>query len=163
MVDIIQIQTAIVGWIHIYFVIIWLGGAIFINRTLIPKISPKNSTISEEQANKLMQDISERFKKIAFISIIIVALTGITRVLMMNISHKALFETNYGTIIMMKASLLAAIIVAGIVLSRIIDKCKTASIEEIRSEQRRIKIISEIIIGLGAVTVLLGVLLRVGI
>ena len=64
---------------------------------------------------------------------------------------------------MMKASLLAAIIIAGIVLSRIIDKCKTASIEEIRSEQRRIKIISEIIIGLGTVTVLLGVLLRVGI
>jgi uncharacterized membrane protein len=161
MVDIIQIQTAIVGWIHIYFVIIWLGGAIFINRGLIPQI--KNSNISEEQANKLMQDISGRFKKIAFISIIIIALTGMTRLSMMNISHKALFETNYGTIIMMKASLLAAIIIAGIVLSRIIDKCKTASIEEIRSEQRRIKIISEIIIGLGTVTVLLGVLLRVGI
>ena len=163
MVDIIQIQTAIVGWIHIYFVIIWLGGAIFINRTLVPKIRPENSDISEEQANKLMQDISGRFKKIGFVSIIIIALTGITRLSMMNINHKVLMETNYGMIIMMKASLLVAIIVAGTILSRIIERCKTASIEEIRNEQRKIKIMSEIIIGLGSITVLLGVLLRVGI
>ncbi len=158
----------ILGWIHLLSIIIWIGGAIFYDRILQTSLK----TIAPDQAGKLVQDIMKRFIPLVWVSLIAVAATGLLRAGARGVlTSNALASTSYGNLLLAKMSLFLVIIVIGVVITR--TGLKLFKLAPPASQgvplgpppafvikaQQRIKMLSEINIGLGVVAVLLAVAL----
>ena len=152
MVDIVHL---ILDGVHLLAIMVWIGGAIFLDRILQPSMS----SIPPDQAGKLMAGILKRFTPLAGSSFAIIGITGIIRsYLKGSVNIAFLLESSSGNLLLLKAALVCVMLVFGLVLARTGKKLeKRPSPEDARKIQKRIKLLSETNIGVGIIVVLLAV------
>ena len=109
------IAGVVIGWFHIMAVVAVLGGSFFIN-TVLGSVS-KNLTPPE--AGKLNQGVGEAFGKVAWISTIVILITGVMRAAGLDLFKRSvLIETTYGNLLLVKIVLFAVIIVNMVGITR---------------------------------------------
>lgn len=101
---------SLVDFLHQFFTIAWIGGMIFIGLVLKPSLA----VIDPGQAGQLFGAIAKRFTIIAWLSMIVLAITG-----WMKTPDDALFDTSagYGLTLTIKHVLYIAAVLIGIAIT----------------------------------------------
>lgn len=151
------------GWLHILAVVIWIGGSIVLDVILRPG-SIRSMGLTQEQAARLGQAISRRFSPMVWISVGIIAVTGVLRAARIGVlSFEGLTSSTYGLILSVKLVLFLLMMIVGVMIGRTgLRLARLDEPEESLKAQTRIRKLSEINIVLGIAVVLLAVILRYG-
>ncbi|MFQ5871056.1 MAG: CopD family protein [Candidatus Geothermarchaeales archaeon] len=151
----------VLGWVHVFAVIAVVGGSVFSDRILQPSLQ----SISPDQAGKLFEAVAKRFTALVWLAIITIAATGLLRADYFGaLTTDILLRTTYGTILLTKMVLFAAMIIIALIITMIgLRLAKPLSQEYVKQAQTRIKILSRTNIVLSIIVVLLAVALRVGV
>jgi uncharacterized membrane protein len=148
------------NWIHIVAVVIWGGGAIFMNFIVMPNMA----RLSPKDAGPLGGAISKQFTKVGIASIVVIALTGLLRMYYTNfLNLDLLLNSSYGQILTLK--ILIFLVMIGMVTQLTSTGMKLESAsgpEEAATLKGRIALLSKTTIALGIIAVFLAVGLRHG-
>ncbi len=99
----------LITWIHLAAAITLIGGLLFSQFVLAPVV---RKTSSDSRAREIVRLSGRRFRTIAWVSLIILILTGAYQ--MLNESGAARIETDWGVVLMLK--LLLFVIAFGLLL-----------------------------------------------
>ena len=156
----VEIYHLILGWSHILGVIVWLGGAIFIDFVL----GPSTGKLDMKTAMEIHRVVMRRFTPIVWTSAIIIGVSGVLRAMYTGVlNEEVLSGSRYGLILQSKMVLYTIMFLVGIGIflsGRSLGR--TSSPEEMKKLVGRIKILSSSNIFFGLLTLLLAVMLRLG-
>ncbi|MHA2225558.1 MAG: CopD family protein [Candidatus Hodarchaeales archaeon] len=156
-----ELLPTIIGWIHNIAVIIWIGGAFYFEFILRPNLLG----VVPDEAKKLNQGVARRFMPLAWVSVVIIAVTGILRLFGAGAGELFWFLNagSYSITLYLKLGIFVVMIVLGGLVGFLAQKLpKATSREEAMTIQRNMKIIMRVNILLGVIVVLLSVGLRLG-
>ena len=150
-----DIVNLILDSVHLLSVIVWIGGAIFSDRILLPSMS----AISPDQAGKLMGGILKRFTPLVWGLISIIGFTGLIRsYLKGSVNISFLLDTSSGNILLLKVALVCTMLAFGLLITRAgLKLSKSPSPEYALKVRKRIKFLSETNIVVGIIVILLAV------
>lgn len=114
------LEQAIIMWIHLICSAIWVGGSLFIAIVFAPILKTMAPTIEERL--QIMIRVGRRFNKIAIPALLILIATGIWSSHQILSKPEFLFMSTYGTMLIIKMLLVAALLVSYAVHVRIIRK-----------------------------------------
>lgn len=161
------IEQAILTWIHLIAAAIWVGGSIFIGVVFSPIL--KTLTTSIEERIQIMIKVGKRFNKIAIPSLIILMVTGLYTSYSLLINPNLLLATNYGIFLIIKITLVIALIITYVIHVRVIRKevedkiiLKKMDIQEIQKLRKKIIILGEITVVLSVAILFFAALLDAG-
>ena len=143
------IEQAIITWIHLTSAAIWVGGGLFLGFVLAPIL--KKTSMSIEERISLMILVGRRFNRIALPSLIILIITGIYSSHSLLSNPNLLFETSYGSYLIIKIILVIAVIISFVVHIRIIRKDVEEKIMSHKMDEQQIQKLRKKIIILGEV------------
>ena len=143
------IEQAIITWIHLTSAAIWVGGGLFLGVVLAPIL--KKTSMSIEERISLMILVGRRFNRIALPSLIILIITGIYSSHSLLSNPNLLFETSYGSYLIIKIILVIAVIRSFVVHIRIIRKDVEEKIMSHKIDEQQIQKLRKKIIILGEV------------
>ena len=149
------IEVAIITWIHLTSAAIWVGGGLFLGVGLAPIL--KKTSMSLEERIALMISVGRRFYKIALPSLIILIITGLYSSQSLLSKPNLLFETSYGSYLIIKIILVIAVIITFAVHVRIIRKDVEDQIVSHQMPEKQIKKLRKKIIILGEIISVLSV------
>lgn len=149
------IEQAIITWIHLTSAAIWVGGGLFLGVVLAPIL--KKTSMSLEERIALMISVGRRFYKIALPSLIILIITGLYSSQSLLSKPNLLFETSYGSYLIIKIVLVIAVIITFAVHVRIIRKDVEDQIVSHQMQEKQIKKLRKKIIILGEIISVLSV------
>ena len=151
------LEQAIITWIHLICAAIWVGGSLFIAIVFAPILKTMVPTMEERL--QIMIRVGRRFNKIAIPALLILIATGIWNSRQFLASPEFLFSSSYGTMLIIKMFLVAALLISFAVHVRIIRKDVEEKImQKELNESQIIKLRKKIII-VGEVTVVISVLI----
>jgi len=148
-------KQAIITWIHLTSAAIWVGGGLFLGVVLAPIL--KKTSMSLEERIALMISVGRRFYKIALPSLIILIITGLYSSQSLLSKPNLLFETSYGSYLIIKIVLVIAVIITFAVHVRIIRKDVEDQIVSHQMPEKQIKKLRKKIIILGEIISVLSV------
>lgn len=154
MIDILEL---VLGWIHIVSVLVWIGGALFLDVVVLPSIKDVPGSV----ANMLSKTIHQRFTPMARLAAILVAVTGLFRAYYLDsFNTSILFNTQYGYILLAKIIIFTIMFGLGMSINYIgVKLAKSTDVEYVNTAQKRIKLLSESIVVLGITVIFLAVAL----
>ncbi len=149
------LEQAILTWIHLISAAIWVGGSIFIGVVFSPLL--KTIAESVEERMQIMIRVGRRFNLIAVPSLIILMATGLYTSHALLGRPELLVATSYGMFLIVKITLVVALIITYLIHVRIIrgdveKKIMSGQLSDVQIQKLRKKIII-----LGEVTVVLSV------
>ena len=150
-----EIEQAIITWIHLTSAAIWVGGSLFIGAVLAPIL--KTMSYSLEERLQMMIRVGRRFNKIAIPSLIILIGSGIYNSYSFFNNFELLFSTSYGNLLTIKIILVIALIITYIIHVRIIRKDIEEQIMSKKMSEQQIKKLRSKIIILGEIIVIISV------
>jgi len=142
----------ILDFLHLLFTIIWIGGIIF----YAVVISPSISLINLKEKGKFMEKISKRFSILAWLSILILIITGI----LLGITDSRQHTELYKAIFLMKMIIVLLMIIMGVILGFILAP-RLKIPEKAQKIQKKIALLALINLILGITIVFLVALLKV--
>ena len=148
-------EQAIITWVHLVSAAIWVGGGLFLGVVLAPIL--KKTSMSLEERISLMITVGRRFNRIAVPSLIILIATGIYSSHSLLSKPGLLFETSYGSFLVIKIILVIAVIVTFAVHVRVIRKDVEEQIMSNKMSEKQIQKLRKKIIILGEVVSVLSV------
>lgn len=143
-------------WIHLICSAIWVGGSLFIAIVFAPILKTMAPTIEERL--QIMIRVGRRFNKIAIPALLILIATGIWSSHQILSKPEFLFMSTYGTMLIIKMLLVAALLVSYAVHVRIIRKDIEEKIMQKELNAAQVAQLRKKIIIVGEVTVVLSVL-----
>lgn len=149
------LEQAIVTWIHLVAAAIWVGGSLFIGIVFSPLL--KTMTNSVEERMKIMIRVGRRFNKIAVPSLIILMITGLYSSHVLLGKPDLLVATSYGMFLIIKITLVVALVVIYVIHVRVIRKDVEEKIMSNQMSKSEIQKLRKKIIILGEVTVVLSI------
>ncbi len=153
MADIVRI---VLDYVHIMAIMIWMGGGIYFLRIVMPILA----TLPPDQAGPITGAILKKFTPIAWGLIIVVGASGLARAFTAGVLDTAiLMNTTYGNLMLLKMALYAVMVVVAIIITKTSASIPTLPPQEIPKTQARLKMLAETNIGLGFLTILVGVAL----
>ncbi|AFU57701.1 MAG: CopD family protein [Nitrososphaera sp.] len=162
------LAESLVTWVHLICSSIWVGGSIFIGVVLVPVLKSNTKTLEELVA--LMVKVGRRFNKITVPAFGILIATGIYNSRGFIGDPSALLNTTYGTLLLIKISLVIATVVTYIVHVRLLNADMERKIMSgqggniyVQSVRTKIIILGEIIVVLSIAILLLAAMLDGGI
>lgn len=162
------IEQAIITWIHLTSAAIWVGGGLFLGVVLAPIL--KRTSMSLEERISLMISVGRRFNRIALPSLIILIITGIYSSQSLLSNPNLLFETSYGSFLIIKIILVFAVIITFVVHIRIIRKDVEDQImshempeEQIQKLRKKIIILGEVMSVISVAILFFAALLDAGV
>lgn len=162
------LAESLVTWVHLICSSIWVGGSIFIGVVLVPVLKSNTKTLEELVA--LMVKVGRRFNKITVPAFGILIATGIYNSRGFIGYPSALLDTTYGTLLLIKISLVIATVVTYIVHVRLLNADMERKIMSgqggniyVQSVRTKIIILGEIIVVLSIAILLLAAMLDGGI
>ncbi len=162
------LAESLVTWVHLICSSIWVGGSIFIGVVLVPVLKSNTKTLEELVA--LMVKVGRRFNKITVPAFGILIATGIYNSRGFIGDPSALLDTTYGTLLLIKISLVIATVVTYIVHVRLLNADMERKIMSgqggniyVQSVRTKIIILGEIIVVLSIAILLLAAMLDGGI
>tara|TARA_Y100000590_G_scaffold449934_1_gene588869 strand:+ start:566 stop:1066 length:501 start_codon:yes stop_codon:yes gene_type:complete len=151
------LEQALLTWIHITSAAIWVGGSLFIGVVFAPIL--KKLSMSVEERLQLMIQVGRRFNKIALPALFILIATGIYQAQFVLQKSDILYDSSYGHVLIIKMTLVAALLIAYSVHVRIIRKDIEEKIIAKQMPQEQLQKLRKKIIILGEVTVVLSVII----
>jgi uncharacterized membrane protein len=103
------ITDSLLTWIHLLSASIWVGGSIFIGIILAPMLKNLASTVEERVI--LMIRIGRRFNMLAIPSLAVLVATGVYNANPW-LASPDILDSTYGTILVVKITVVASMIVA---------------------------------------------------
>lgn len=152
----VALEQAIITWIHLICSAIWVGGSLFIAMVFAPILKTISPTI--EDRLQIMIKVGRRFNKVAIPALLILIITGIYNSHQILSKPDFLFASSYGMILVIKMSLVGALLVSFAVHVRIIRKEVEHQIMEKQLSEAQIMKLRKKIIIVGEVTVVISVL-----
>ena len=143
------IEQAIITWIHLVSAAIWVGGGLFLGVVLAPILKKTSMTLEERIG--LMITVGRRFNRIAVPSLIILITTGIYSSYSLLIKPNLLFETSYGSFLIVKIILVVAVVITFAVHVRVIRRDVEEQIMSHKMPEKQIQKLRKKIIILGEV------------
>ena len=151
-----SLEQALITWVHLICSAIWVGGSLFIALVFAPILKTMSPSIEERL--KIMIKVGRRFNKIAIPALLILIATGIYNSIQFFSRPEFLFTTTYGTMLIIKMFLVAALLASFAAHVRIIRKdVEQKMLENQFSESELAKLRKKIII-IGEITVVLSIL-----
>ncbi len=151
------LEQAIITWIHLICSAIWVGGSLFIAIVFAPVL--KTMAPSVQERLQIMIKVGRRFNKVAIPALLILIATGIWNSQQMLSKPEFLFSSSYGTMLLIKMFLVAALLGSFAIHVRIIRKEVEQQIIEKRLSDAQIAKLRKKIIIVGEVTVVISVLI----
>lgn len=151
------LEQAIITWIHLICSAIWVGGSLFIAIVFAPVL--KTMAPSVQERLQIMIKVGRRFNKVAIPALLILIATGIWNSQQMLSKPEFLFSSSYGTMLLIKMFLVAALLGSFAIHVRIIRKEVEQQIIEKRLSDEQIAKLRKKIIIVGEVTVVISVLI----
>ena len=149
------IEQAIITWIHLVSAAIWVGGGLFLGAVLAPILKKTSMTLEERIG--LMITVGRRFNRIAVPSLIILITTGIYSSYSLLSKPNLLFETSYGSFLIVKIILVVAVIITFAVHVRVIRRDVEEQIMSHKMPEKQIQKLRKKIIILGEVVSVLSI------
>ena len=149
------LEQAIITWIHLIAASIWVGGSLFIGIVFSPLL--KTMTDSVEERMQIMIRVGRRFNKVAVPSLIILMITGLYTSHALIGKPELLVSTSYGTFLIIKISLVIALIIIYAIHVRVIRKDIEEKIMSNQMPEPEIQKLRKKIIILGEITVVLSI------
>lgn len=149
------LEQVIITWIHLISASIWVGGGLFLGVVLAPVL--KKTAMSLEQRITLMIIVGRRFNKIAVPSLIILIATGLYNSYSLLLNPHLLLETSYGVYLIIKISLVIAVIITYVIHVKAISNKIEEQIKSKQLTENQIQRIRKKIIILGEVTTIISV------
>ena len=139
-----SLEQAVLTWIHLVSAAIWVGGSLFIGVVLAPIL--KKMSMSLEERLQVMIKVGRRFNKIAVPSLIILMATGLYNSHALLSKPELLFATSYGNFLVIKITLVIALIIVFLIHVRIIrkeveEKIMSGSLTDLQIQKLRKQII----------------------
>ncbi len=102
--------------IHVLSAIVWLGGMFFIALVVIPAL---RNFKPQEKRTEVISATATRFRKIGWIAIIIIFITGLINAVNRGVTHEMIFSgkllyTHFGKVLTIKLSLFAVMILLSV-------------------------------------------------
>lgn len=151
------LEQAIITWIHLICSAIWVGGSLFIAIVFAPVL--KTMAPSVQERLQIMIKVGRRFNKVAIPALLILIATGIWNSHQMLSRPEFLFSSSYGTMLLIKMFLVAALLGSFAIHVRIIRKDVEQQIIEKQFSDAQIAKLRKKIIIVGEVTVVISVLI----
>ena len=98
-------------WLHLVTVSLWAGGLLYMVTTLFPVM--RTSSMGPVARDAFLKSSIPRFSRLAVVSVLIITVTGSYNLLVHTSDARAIFESNYGWVLVLKVMLLAALIMLG--------------------------------------------------
>jgi copper resistance protein D len=163
----VLLVEGLVVWLHLVAASIWVGGSIFLGLVLSPMLKVITRTVEERIV--ILIKVGRRFNYIAFPSLIVLVITGIYNSKAFVFDPDALYQTNYGIILMVKIAAVVATFIAYILHIRIISTetendiiAGNASTSYVHSIRSKIIFLGRVIVFLSLLILLLGAFLDAG-
>ena len=104
-----SVVSLVFQWLHLLAVITWIGGGIF----NIFALSPYLPAIELKQRAILLRRVFKRFLTLTWISIAVIAASGLYRVFFVNqmVTAEPFLSTTYGNTLLVKLSLVSTMII----------------------------------------------------
>jgi uncharacterized membrane protein len=155
-----NILLILISWIHILSIVIWAGGAIFLEYILYPNLSK----LHPKEAGVVSQGVGKQFGIIGWVAVVLVAGTGLLRMYMTNIlSVNLLLNSSYGKILLLKILIFVVLVIGLAFITSIGKKLEAGpSIEEVPALQGHIMLVGKTMILFGVIAIFLAVGLRHG-
>lgn len=151
-----SLEQALITWVHLICSAIWVGGSLFIALVFAPILKTMSPSIEERL--QIMIKVGRRFNKIAIPALLILIATGIYNSLQFLSRPEFLFSTTYGTMLIIKMFLVAALLASFAAHVRIIRKdVEQKMLEKQFTEAELAKLRKKIII-IGEITVVISLL-----
>jgi uncharacterized membrane protein len=155
-----DITLILISWIHILAIVIWAGGAIFLEYILNPNLSK----LHPKEAGVLSEGIGKQFGILGWVTVVLIAGTGLLRMYMTNmLSVDLLLNSSYGNVLLLKILIFLVLVIGLAYITSIGKKLEAGpAVEEIPALQGRITQVGKPMILLGIVAIFLAVGLRHG-
>ncbi len=149
------LEQAIITWVHLVSAAIWVGGSLFIGIVFSPLLKTMSDSVEERM--KIMIRVGRRFNLIAVPSLAILVATGLYTSHALLSRPDLLAATSYGTFLVIKISLVIALIITYALHVKIISKNVEEKIMSGAMKTTEIQRLRKKIIILGELTVVISV------
>ena len=112
------LEQALITWAHLVSAAIWVGGGLFLGAVLAPVL--KNTSMNVQERMGLMIKVGRRFNIIAIPALAILIGTGLYNSRLVIANSDILFGSEYGLLLLLKMTLVLAVIIVYAVHVRII-------------------------------------------
>lgn len=164
----VLLTEGLVVWLHLVAASIWVGGSIFLGLILSPMLKTITRTVEERIV--ILMKVGRRFNYIALPSLVVLVVTGIYNSKAFIFDPEALYQTNYGIILMVKIAAVVATFIAYLLHIRIINTetekniiAGNASTTDVHSIRSKIIFLGRVIVVLSILILLLAAFLDVGV
>src|SRR5574338_1047918 len=152
-----SLEQALITCVHLICSAIWVGGSLFIALVFAPVLKTMSPSIEERL--QIMIKVGRRFNRIAIPALLILIATGIYNSYQFLNKPEFLFSSTYGTMLIIKMFLVAALLASFAAHVRIIRKdVEKKMLEKQFTDAQIVKLRKKIII-VGEVTVVISVLI----
>ena len=110
-----NVYLAIIDWLHLMAMTVWIGGIVFYVLVLMPSLQ----TLEPSQAGKMIGAIAKRYAPITYVAIVVLIVTGILIARARGVLGIKLGST-YGVVLFVKHLLTVLMIVNGFVVSAVV-------------------------------------------
>jgi copper resistance protein D len=164
----VLLTEGLVVWLHLVAASIWVGGSIFLGLILSPMLKTITRTVEERIV--ILMKVGRRFNYIALPSLVVLVVTGIYNSKAFIFDPDALYQTNYGIILMVKIAAVVATFIAYLIHIRIINTetekniiAGNAGTTYVHSIRSKIIFLGRVIVVLSILILLLAAFLDVGV
>ncbi|MEO6457774.1 MAG: CopD family protein [Chloroflexia bacterium] len=98
-------------WLHMVAASLWAGGLIYMVAILFPAM--KASGMEQAERSAFLRSSIPRFSRLAVVSVLTLAVTGSYNLLVHTSDARAVFDSNYGWVLMLKVILFTALVMLG--------------------------------------------------
>jgi copper transport protein len=124
----------VVDWLHLVTVGTWIGGLGYMALTLYPGI--KAAGYNWEESRSLLANAIPRFSRLAIVSVVLLALTGFTTVLLRTQDIGLILGSSYGLILLLKIAAYGVLIAIGAINLRRLTPMLQAKLTKEASEEK---------------------------
>lgn len=155
--NMVLLTEGLVVWLHLVAASIWVGGSIFLGVILSPMLKTITRTVEERIV--ILIKVGRRFNYIALPSLVLLVVTGIYNSKAFIFDPDALYQTNYGIILMVKIAAVVATFIAYVLHIRVMNTKTEKNIIAGNASTTYVHTIRSKIIFLGRVIVVLSILI----
>ena len=162
------LEQALLTWVHLVSATIWVGGSLFIGIVFSPLLKTMTDSVAERM--QIMIRVGRRFNKIAVPSLFILIITGVYNSHILLGRPDLLIASSYGTFLIIKVSLVVALVITYAIHVRLIrgdveKKIMSGQMpdSDLQKLRKKIIILGEVTVVISIVILLLAALLDAGV
>jgi copper resistance protein D len=98
-------------FLHLVAAIFWIGGMLFLSLIIAPFLM----TIDPNERRKVYRFVGQRYRKFAWVAIVILLITGPLNLYLMNIPFSSIISPSHGMAFLVKIILVAIVVIISLI------------------------------------------------